>query len=116
MHQSDWVELDTSPLLLQMAKSPEDVAKSDPPRSAPWFACFKGPDGGDVTYFIFTEQKVLCSVQSFSKAIMLWFVSHYIFNLEYCKQIKEVALFFQEFVLGLPDRRKKNCHLLNCNQ
>ena len=27
---------------------------------------------------------------------------HYIFNLEYCANIKPVALFFQEFVFGLP--------------
>ena len=33
---------------------------------------------------------------------MYWFIFHYVFNLEYCNQVKYVALFFQEFVFGLP--------------
>jgi len=38
---------------------------------------------------------------------MLWFATHYVFNLEYSKQAKELALFFQEFIFGLPDNSKK---------
>ena len=49
-----------------------------------------------------------CAVTAFSKALMLWFVSHYIFNLEYYKQAKDVALFMQEFVFGLPTHDKKS--------
>lgn len=33
---------------------------------------------------------------------MLWFVTHYVLNLEYCPKTKEVALFMQEFVFKLP--------------
>lgn len=31
---------------------------------------------------------------------------HYIFNLQYCKQAKEVAMFFQEYVFGLTKKSK----------
>ena len=78
------------------------IAARDPLRTAPRFAAFQGADGGHVDYFIFIEKTVLCKVNTFSKALVLWFVSHYIFNLEYAKVVKDVALFFQEFVFRLP--------------
>jgi len=90
-----------------MTEAPETVAHRPPLRTAPRIAGFKGPTT-DSQYYIIVEQKVLCSVTAFSKALMLWFVSHYIFNLEYCKQAKDVALFMQEFVFGLPTRDKKS--------
>jgi len=91
-----------------MVENPEAAARSDPQRSALWFAAFKCPDGGETQYFIFIEQKILCAVQSFSKALMLWFTSHYIFNLEYGRPVKEVAIFFEELVFNLPDSSKKS--------
>ena len=33
---------------------------------------------------------------------MVWFMSHYVFNLEYSIKIREVALFVQEYIFGLP--------------
>lgn len=51
--------------------------------------------------------------------LKLWccFFSHYVLNLEYAKQIKEVAIFFQEFVCKLPatamDNRQKNATYLS---
>ena len=33
---------------------------------------------------------------------MVWFMSHYVFNLEYSVKIREVALFVQEYIFGLP--------------
>jgi len=78
-----------------MVENPEAAARSDPQRSALWFAAFKCPDGGEAQYFIFIEQKILCAVQSFSKALMLWFTSHYVFNLEYGRPVKEVAIFLK---------------------
>lgn len=89
-----------------MTEAPETVAHRPPLRTAPRIAGFKGPTT-DSQYYIIVEQ-VLCSVAAFSKAFMLWFLSHYIFNLEYCKQAKDVALFMQEFVFGLPTSDKKS--------
>ena len=43
----------------------------------------KGADGRQVDYFIFIEKAVVCKVNTFAKAIIFWFVSHYVFNLEY---------------------------------
>ena len=59
-------------------------------------------------YFVIIEQKVInggpgAIIRDFSKAIMMWFVSHYVFHLMYDKTIKEVALFIQEYVFGLSD-------------
>ena len=85
--------------------------KGPPPRNFPWFAGFKNA-GGKSNYIIFMEQKVPCKISSFSKALALWFSVHYTFNLEYCKQIKDVVLFFQEYVFGLPDRSKKSATYL----
>ena len=45
------------------------------------------------------------------------FFPHYILNLEYARQVKEVALFVQEFVCNLPatavDKRLKNATYLS---
>lgn len=66
---------------------------------------------------IFVEDVVLTQANSFSKALLLWFVTHYILNLEYEKLVREVALFFQEFVCNLPatgaDKRQKNATYLS---
>ena len=45
---------------------------------------------------------------------MYWFVCHYVFNLQYCKQAKEVATFFQEYVFGLP-KNKSATYLSVCS-
>ncbi len=37
----------------------------------------------------------------------MWFSLFYIFNLEYNKNTKEVCLFIQEFVFGLPSSSQK---------
>ena len=83
-----------------MTDDPSEVADSEPRRSAPRIACFPGEDQSQ--YFIFVEREVLCITTQFTQVLMLWFIAHYIFNLEYCPKIKEVALFVQEFVFKLP--------------
>ncbi len=91
-------------LSLQMSDDPDEVCTRDPPRAAPRIACFAGEETS--TYFIYVESKVLCTTTTFTKSLMLWFITHYVFNLQYCKQVRDVALFFQEFVFGLPERAK----------
>ena len=85
-----------------MSISPEAIAAAPPVRNAPWIGEFSAEDG-NLMYFIFVEQKVLCSVNSFVKSLFIWFSLFYIFNLEYGKNTKDVCLFFQEFVFGLPE-------------
>ena len=97
--------------LLQVTDNPSEVAVRAPPRNSPRFAGFMNV-GGESSYFIFVEQKVLYQISSFSKALLVWFCVHYIFNLEYCKLAKDVALFFQEYVFGMPDRSKKSATYL----
>ena len=51
------------------------AAVKDPPLPSPRFAAFKEVDG-DVTYYIFIEQKVLCSIPTFfTRSLVLWFIS-----------------------------------------
>ena len=45
---------------------------------------------------------MVCPVTDFSQAVCLWFALHYVLNLEYSTKVREVALFFQEFVFKLP--------------
>ena len=85
---------------MQLTDDPIAVATRDPIRSAPRIAYFPGED--QPQYFLFVEKEVLCITPVFSQALMLWFVAHYVFNLEYCIKIKEVALFVQEFIFKLP--------------
>lgn len=49
------------------------------------------------------EQSILCELKTFTKALFVWFATHYIFNLEYDHHIKETALFYQEYLFGEPD-------------
>lgn len=90
----------------QMAEDPQIVAVKDPPLPSPRFAAFKEVNG-DITHYLFIEQKVLCSIPtSFTRSLILWFSVHYIFHLDYYPKIHDVALFFQEFVFGLPESQK----------
>lgn len=91
---------------MQMAEDPAVVAVKNPPLPNPRFAAFK-EDNGDITYYLFIEQKVLCTIPtSFTRSLILWFSVHYIFHLDYYPKIHDVALFFQEFVFGLPESQK----------
>ena len=88
-----------------MTDNPDDVCSSSPSMMSPRIA---GIPQGDETfnYFLLIENQVVLSVRSFAKAITFWFISHYVFNLQYCKQAKEVATFFQEFIFCLPEVKK----------
>ena len=93
-----------------MSDDPQDICDQSSV-SAPRFAAFVGND--TTTYFLFIERKIVFSVNtSFSKALMLWFASHYVFNLEYHKTVKTIGLFFQEFVFSLPDKSSKGATYL----
>lgn len=85
-----------------MSSEPELKASEVPNRNNPWIGEFSAEDGG-CEYFVFVEQTVLCTVNTFTKALFLWFALYYVFNLEYEKNSKDLCLFFQEFIFGLPD-------------
>ena len=98
-----------------MTDDPLEVAKRDPQRTAPRFASFEGEDTSQI--FVFVDKLVLTQSNDFAKTLMLWFFPHYVLNLEYARQVKEVALFFQEFVCNLSatdaDKRLKNATYLS---
>lgn len=77
-------------LHLQMSEDVNEVAKRDPPRIQ------------QTTLII--EKKPVCKTTNFTQALSVWFVSHYVFDLVYSKQTRDVALFFQEFMFGLPEK------------
>ena len=57
-------------------------------------------------FFISIEQTIICQVSSFTKVLFLWFVVHYLFNLQYHKYAQGFATFMQEFLFGLPSTEK----------
>lgn len=96
-----------------MEESPEICATEEPMRNSPRIARFQSMDTS-ADYYVFIEQKVFVKVTSFTVALFIWFAAHYVFNLEYDKYYKNVALFFQEFIFELPeaDTKKKNQNYL----
>lgn len=104
------------PLSLSLCLSPSintcskqithSVATMGPKRAAPRFACFPGEQ---CQYFIYVESEVLHIVNSFTHALMLWFIVHYVFNLEYCSEVKKVALFVQELLFKLSATYAVKC-------
>ena len=77
-----------------MTDDPDAAALKPPLRTAPRIGCF---NGDEPQYFLFVETNTLFAVNALSRALMFWFILHYTFNLEYCPQVKPVALFFEEF-------------------
>ena len=98
-----------------MVEDPEDIAIRNPQHNAPRFACFYNEDDG-AQFFIYVVNKILTTTSSFTKALICWYIVHYVFNLEYPKQLMEVCLFFQECIFGLPiitaaDKKVKSMNL-----
>ena len=90
----------------------EQIGLASPLRPNPRFVSFS-TDGGVTEYIVFINLKPLCKIAVFTRALMLWFVVHYVFHLEYSKEIKEVAYFFQEFVFGSLTKAKKTATYLS---
>ena len=80
-----------------MAEDPEISAAEVPRKNSPRIGRLIGIDCQPM-YFIFIEQKVYVQVSSF--ALLVWFSSHYVFNLEYHKYYKD-AMFMQVYSLSL---------------
>lgn len=92
----------TTPLIYiyeecKQTDDPYDIAKRSPIRPEPRFFF----PGEQPQYFVIVENEVLCICNSFSHALMIWFMSHYVFNLEYSVKVREVGLFVQEILYGL---------------
>ena len=68
---------------------------------------------GESSYFLFVEGQILIKLNLFAKALGIWLFPHYIFNLEYFKDIKDCALFLQEFVFSLPSGQRKTSSYLS---
>ena len=89
-----------------MAEVPEVCAAEAPKRNSPRIGRFVAIDCSP-SYFIFIEQQVYVQVSSFAMALLIWFVSHYVFNLEYHKYYKDAAMFIQEFIFDLYESDTK---------
>ena len=69
----------------------EEMGGRSPLRAAPRIGCFNGEEP---QYFLYVENRPIFLVTNISRAIVLWFILHYIFNLEYCSHVKSVAMFY----------------------
>ena len=57
-------------------------------------------------YLIVVEKGVLCSITSFSKALLCLFMCYYIFDMAYPKEIANTLLFLENDLLNLPNLQK----------
>ena len=64
-------------------------------------------DADDSNIFVVVESKVFCTLNSYTKSLFIWFAMFYVINLDYDKNVKDVCLFFQEFLFSLPSNLYK---------
>lgn len=95
-----------------IGEDPNVVSAQPPVRNSPRLAEFVVEDGNG-TYFLFMEQMTVCEVNSFTKALFLWFCTHYVFHLNYCPALSDLCTFIQEFVFGLPCAGKRSATYLS---
>ena len=81
-----------------------------PTRTSPRIGRFVVLDG-EPFYLVFVEQVPLIKCNNLIKAVTVWFAAHYAFNLEYHKYYQEMALFIQEFLFDLPEKKKSAKYL-----
>ena len=88
-----------------MAESPDDIAATMKTKS-PVLISLK--DTETETYFLCVERKVLVgNIKTFCKGLALWFAIHYVFNMKYDDAVSGFALFYQEFVVGIPSPKAR---------
>ena len=81
---------------------------SEAATSAPVIGCFRDVDGS--TNYLFIEKQVLFGgALNFCKCLSMWF------SLLQPKSVNEIALFFQEFVFGLPASKVISTYLTVCS-
>ena len=97
-----------------MTTTPEQAAAEPPARNTPRIAEFEVDDGTPII-FIFVEQSVLCPASSFCKAVFYWFSAHYVFNLEYSKNLKEFGLYFSRVCVWTSWQLQENCNIFGCH-
>jgi hypothetical protein len=95
-----------------VSKAVDVALKEMPVRDSPRIARFLVKDGTPV-YYIFVEQQILCQCSNFCETLLIWFSTHYVFNLQYHKYYRDAAFFLQEFVLQMPTRGKKSSNYLS---
>ena len=59
-------------------------------------------------YFILVEQDVLVDTNTISRAILLWFAVHYVFNMEYAND--SVGHFIQDMIFCLGGGSRKSSY------
>ena len=85
------------------------VASNPPARNGPRIIAVTNPactDCEESNVFLMIEQMSICEV-SFTMGLLLWFVAHYIFNLDFCPQNALVCRFMQEVVFQIPQEKDK---------
>ena len=64
---------------------------------------------GDIppSHFIAVEQDLLLECRNMRSSVFMMLAAYYIFNIEYCSEVKDVLYYIQDRVLGVPDPSKK---------
>ena len=60
---------------------------------------------GDIppTHFIAIEQELVLECRSIDSALFMMLATHYVFNMEYHPNVRDVLYYFQDKVLGFSD-------------
>ena len=66
------------------------------------------------TYAVIVEQDTLTKCRDLSTALHVRFSAHYIFDISYQIQVKELFRYFQEVVTEIGDSEKKSDRLSSC--
>ena len=66
------------------------------------------PDDGDdePQLFVVIDKEVLMQLSSYTEGLFALFGVHYVFNLEYPKKLKYVYQFLEEYVFGIPQKKR----------
>jgi hypothetical protein len=96
----------------QISTSPEEAAKELPKRASPRIAVFVSDDT-DTIFHIFIAEKPFCHLKSFTKGLLVWLATYYVFHLEYNKFSKDPAMFLTEFVMGIPIQGRRSATYLS---
>ena len=82
-----------------MGEDPDCVASESPIRTAPRI-CEFATEYGPSKHIIFIEQESVCETGALTRAIFLWFSSHYVFHLCYDHVYQTCVFSFKSSFLG----------------
>ena len=64
------------------------------------------PDTDDIQLFLVIDKEVILETDSYQQSLFALFGVHYVFNIEYPKKFKHIYQFIEEYVFGIPQKKR----------